>query len=540
MAHLPPLLNDVPGIRHSLYADDITLWATHGSLGQIEANLKQAATIVDGYARRCGLECSPTKSEFVHLRPNPKCTTKIYLTLASGPIPEHDEVRVLGLLINRNRKIDTTLQKLRKIGDQVGRMVRRVSNKRGGLRCKDALRLANAFVTSRILYSAPYLYLRKCDENALEVILRKIYKRALDLLITTSNQRLIDVGMTNTFGELREAHLNNQYVRLNKSSAGRSLLHRLHIAYTAQAEERTNVPEDWRRALQVQPLPQNMTKETHEGRRIARATALNDRYGSRYGVFYTDAAGPHHGGWYTAAVIYQNTHVQGLTFRAPNITHAEEVAIALAAAEPDSRVIITDSRGACRNLKQGRISRRAAKLLHRCEYRDRPETRAIIWTPAHAGLDGNEAADASSRALNHRASPRLLPPEVSEPNPAITFKEVVQLYQTQHSRFHPPAKGLTKIEERWLIRLYSNTVLCPAVLQHFNPAFNGECPHCGCAFSDVHHMVWACPSNPAYPFFPSTNRESWEAALLGCSTLESQRALVARARAAAEATGVPD
>lgn len=83
------------------------------------------ATIMYGYARRCGLECSPTQSEFTHRRPNPKCTANIDLTLASGPIPEHDEVRVLGLFIHPDREIDTTLQKLRKTGDQVSRMVAR-------------------------------------------------------------------------------------------------------------------------------------------------------------------------------------------------------------------------------------------------------------------------------------------------------------------------------------------------------------------------------------------------------------------------------
>ncbi|XP_037570627.1 uncharacterized protein LOC119452748 [Dermacentor silvarum] len=220
MVRLPTLLSAVPGVQHALYADDITLWATHGLVGDIETSLQQAASIVDEYARRCGLECSPSKSEFVHLRSNPKCTTKIALCLLSGPIPEHEEIRVLGLFIHRNRKIDTTLQKLRKLGDQ------------------------------------------------------------------------------------------------------------------------------------VRPLPSNMTKDAHDGRRLARAASISERYGTRPGVFYTDAAGPHHGGWYTAAVIHQNEPVQGLTFRAPNITHAEEVAIALAAADPASRVIITDSREACRNLQQ--------------------------------------------------------------------------------------------------------------------------------------------------------------------------------------------
>lgn len=225
MAHLPSLLNDVPGVQHALYADDITLWATQGSLGSIETCLQHAASIVDSYARGCGLECSPTKSEYVHLRPKPNDTTQIELTLCNRAIPERDEIRVLGLFIHKHRKIDTTLRKLRTVGDQVGRMIRRVSNKRGGLKSRAALRLANAFVTSRILYSTPYLRLRKCDENTLDCILRKIYKRALDLPISTSNQRLADLGMTNTYGELKEAHLNNQYLRLSRSQDGNNLLH---------------------------------------------------------------------------------------------------------------------------------------------------------------------------------------------------------------------------------------------------------------------------------------------------------------------------
>lgn len=97
MAHLPSLLNDVPGVQHALYADDITLWATQGSLGSIETCLQHAASIVDSYARGCGLECSPTKSEYVHLRPKPNDTTQIELTLCNRAIPERDEIRVLGL-----------------------------------------------------------------------------------------------------------------------------------------------------------------------------------------------------------------------------------------------------------------------------------------------------------------------------------------------------------------------------------------------------------------------------------------------------------
>ncbi|KAM7315745.1 hypothetical protein ISCGN_005528 [Ixodes scapularis] len=56
MMKLPAQLAKVEGVQHALYADDITIWAKHGSVGDIEANLQQAAEIVDAYARCCGLQ----------------------------------------------------------------------------------------------------------------------------------------------------------------------------------------------------------------------------------------------------------------------------------------------------------------------------------------------------------------------------------------------------------------------------------------------------------------------------------------------------
>ncbi|XP_037555704.1 uncharacterized protein LOC119432616 [Dermacentor silvarum] len=262
MLHLPSKLASLPGIHHALYADDITIWATQGNLGHMESCLQAAATVVDDYATYCGLQCAPAKSEFVHVRLSPRDTTQLRIILPSGPIREAKEIHVLGLFIHHHRRADTTLAKLRKVGDQVGRMVSRVSNKRGGLRSKDALRLAHAFVTSRILYSIPYLHLRKHDDDQLEVIHRKVIKRALDLPLATSNQSLLALGLVNTFRELREAHLVNQYTRLAQNPSGRRLLDRLHIKHDYHIEERVRVPEPWRRSSGSDPFPATCPEKT--------------------------------------------------------------------------------------------------------------------------------------------------------------------------------------------------------------------------------------------------------------------------------------
>ncbi|KAH8031790.1 hypothetical protein HPB51_020861 [Rhipicephalus microplus] len=121
---------------------------------------------------------------------------------APGPdqssVPEVEELRILGLLIHHRLRPDFTIAKLKRIGEQVGRMIHRVSNKRGGLRGRDALRLAHAFVTSRILYAVPYLRTNKQEDERIDAIIRKATKRALDLPVAISNAKLRALGVLNS------------------------------------------------------------------------------------------------------------------------------------------------------------------------------------------------------------------------------------------------------------------------------------------------------------------------------------------------------
>ncbi|KAH7957304.1 hypothetical protein HPB52_017240 [Rhipicephalus sanguineus] len=51
--------------------------------------------------------------------------------------------------------------------------------------------------------------------------------------------------------------------------------------------------------------------------------------------------------------------------------------------------------------------------------------------------------------------------------------------------------------------------------------------------ADIVHMVWACHATKL-----NLTREDWEAALLGCSDLASQKVLVDRGQAAVVAKGL--
>ncbi|KAH7973750.1 hypothetical protein HPB49_004828 [Dermacentor silvarum] len=62
---LPPLLDNIPGIRHGLYADDITIWSSTGSIGAMESHLQEAADVVSDYAKPCGLSCAPQNEKRV-------------------------------------------------------------------------------------------------------------------------------------------------------------------------------------------------------------------------------------------------------------------------------------------------------------------------------------------------------------------------------------------------------------------------------------------------------------------------------------------
>ncbi|KAL1486340.1 hypothetical protein MTO96_047011 [Rhipicephalus appendiculatus] len=137
------------------------------------------------------------------------------LQVQGNPIPRTDHIRILGLHLQANGSNTISLQCIDQSVVKIGRLLKRVSNNHRGMRESNLLRLVQAFICSRITYSAPYLRLTRAESEHLETTLRKAYKTALGLPMPTATHKLMTLGITNTVSELMEATLTAKYERLS-------------------------------------------------------------------------------------------------------------------------------------------------------------------------------------------------------------------------------------------------------------------------------------------------------------------------------------
>ncbi|XP_075553628.1 uncharacterized protein LOC142586265 [Dermacentor variabilis] len=210
MVGLAERLSRIQGIQHAMYADDITVWVNHGSLGEKEEKLQQVANCVERYVKERGLTCSTQKSELLRVGRHPT-DAPLEVKLEGQHIPERNMIRVLGMWLQASRKCSHTLSLLIKSAEQVGRMITRVSHLRHGMKEDDTLKLVKSLIVSRVIYSLSYHPMIMSETEQAETILRKAYKTALHLPRNTPNDKLLQLGISNTFAELAEAQLGTQF-----------------------------------------------------------------------------------------------------------------------------------------------------------------------------------------------------------------------------------------------------------------------------------------------------------------------------------------
>ncbi|KAG0425032.1 hypothetical protein HPB47_027776 [Ixodes persulcatus] len=232
-----------------------------------------------------------------------KDITEAEVRLAIGKlreIPDVPALKVLGLQIQSTRLNHNFLQTIERNLNQTIGLLKRVTNKHAGLTEQDRVRLLQAFVVSRIVYSIPYLKLTKAETDKIDILIRHAYKAALRLPPGTSTARLEGLGLHNKASELVEAHLMGQYERLARTPTGRHILRNLRIGHHSLYQDATTIPLDIHAHIIAKPLPCNMHPTHHTDWRKQRACALHKNYKNDPRVVHVDAAEYRHHEAFTA------------------------------------------------------------------------------------------------------------------------------------------------------------------------------------------------------------------------------------------------
>ncbi|EEC18311.1 hypothetical protein IscW_ISCW013812 [Ixodes scapularis] len=156
----------------------------------------------------------------------------------------------------------------------------------------------------------------------------------------------MELGVNNTLEEIAEAERSAHLERLSGTKTGRKILQDLGINPNGSGGSAASepVPSSLMSGIKVCPIPRNMNPTHNAERRAARARALVDRHAEGEGAVYVNAAEyQDHVEAYTAVVVSASTGAvkTAASTRARDTHQAQEVAIALAIADPGSKTVLS-------------------------------------------------------------------------------------------------------------------------------------------------------------------------------------------------------
>ncbi|XP_040063063.3 uncharacterized protein LOC120837624 [Ixodes scapularis] len=537
MHTLPHRLDAVPGLGHTIYADDITLWATDGSIGQQEDILQNSLNIIYSFASEIGLSTSPEKTEYLVIHggrstPSKRAEKNMYnLSIGDQPITRKSAIRILGMYLDENCTANTWFQKTTGSVKKILHVLRRISTRTRGVHEREMRRFVQAFVVSRLLYGLPYHPVNRTQMLALERLINEARRLITGLPRYTRLDALKSCGGINDLSELVSAHYNIQEARLRTTPAGRSILAKLGYAVHDLPELPQQTPP-WEHTILTDgtPLPQRIQSTGRrlplKRRHLKYIRSLDDCTP----VIYVDASLPadHKCAVYATAWYDCNTEAQArylhTTATPPLSTQAELQAItdyardALLTAKEDApvtHIIYTDSQAAhhiCSDTKYTGPTLHELKVAV-SSLRASGHQFIIRWVPAYCGIPGNEKAHRLARAhllsalaKGPSSSSSLGNPSQEIANPwhdlrSTKAQRATYLSMAANPLSIPkiPSQHFSRREAVMIRQIQTGTLLTPHLLQRFRgndgagpSTASGICKNCN-SKADLVHLMWSCP-----------------------------------------------
>ncbi|KAH6938560.1 hypothetical protein HPB50_010573 [Hyalomma asiaticum] len=174
----------VPGIHFTIYADDISLWATEGSPSNIQYTLRSAIDTSARYLEERGLTLSGAKSEYIVVTnrklPNSQEDRQLVtLSIKNEPIPRKPCIKYLGFWLQDDGKSKEWLRHTTKQLQQAHRLLKRTTHKLRGIKEDQLRRMTLALAIPRVMYEYPYIEITKTQKSKLETLLRQISRTLL-------------------------------------------------------------------------------------------------------------------------------------------------------------------------------------------------------------------------------------------------------------------------------------------------------------------------------------------------------------------------
>lgn len=483
-------------LKFLIYADDVTLWATHLDHTQHQDILQRGLNTLHEYTQAIGLELSPSKSCYMRVCNNAARkklgTDDLDLKVGQQTLPKVETMKILGLQIHKTGSAKEWLVSIKKSAHSMLHLINRISQRRGGACSAIATCLVKAILQPRIIYQAQFQNLTETQWNSLETVNRAAMRSITGLPMHTPIKLLQE-----------HAHLNTLRQLCDQRTQARVAKHQL---YASECYKETSYIE---KIQQLPPWSFSCLTTNKTSRRKARQNpkAHNPNPSSPdHCILYTDAACTQNGGA-TAFVSRTHPHLDdqkkfATSDASPLLLELQAIYEALLAASKDHSInqvtIFTDSAQAIRHLKQTKQAMNIVQKIHRLRHHFAGMV-VIDWVQGHGPAEGNIAAhEAAKRA----AQSEDLQSHTLSMDIVATLLATKTRIRASTRALIPPCTarvppGLSRLQEVLLRRIRTGCAITPAVLSSWrgdHSRIPPGCPHCPAPADqvDVRHLIWTC------------------------------------------------